>query len=211
MKIPLQKDNLSIDPANVLSGRALILKSATRLFTDKGFNGISMREIAEASHMTKAALYYHFQNKDELLREIFLVYLQESESRLQWIFKQSIPATARIKAMVETIMDETPDNLGVIHLIFAESPHLGEEFRQEIGEKYHQLFLGSIESLLSEAIKNNEIESIDPNLAAQTLFGMMYLHFHPQHQHNLQQMKTTAQFILKIFFEGVQKQNIDRN
>lgn len=206
--ISQQKDNLTTDNLLILSGKALILKSATRLFADKGFRGISMREIAESSHMTKAALYYHFQNKDDLLKEIFMVYLQESESRLQMIINHPVSASQRIKDLVLSIMDETPDNLGIIHLIFAESPHLSEEFRQEIGEKYHQLFLGSLEGLFLQAIEANEIRSINPTLAAQTLFGMMYLHFHPQHQHNPQQMKTAAEFILEIFFKGVKKENL---
>ncbi|MDZ7820387.1 MAG: helix-turn-helix domain-containing protein [Candidatus Marinimicrobia bacterium] len=43
-----------------------ILEAAIRIFSEKGYKGTSMREIAEAMHMTKAALYYHFPGKEEL-------------------------------------------------------------------------------------------------------------------------------------------------
>ena len=43
--------------------RARILAEATRLFVVYGYNGISMREIAEAVGVSKAGQYYHFKDK----------------------------------------------------------------------------------------------------------------------------------------------------
>ena len=40
---------------------------ALDLFTEKGFDGTSLREIAERLGVTKAALYYHFASKDDIL------------------------------------------------------------------------------------------------------------------------------------------------
>ncbi|MCB0152930.1 MAG: helix-turn-helix transcriptional regulator, partial [Caldilineaceae bacterium] len=49
-----------------VDSRAAILAAAQRLFVERGYRGISMREIAEAVGMTKAALYYHFRDKEQL-------------------------------------------------------------------------------------------------------------------------------------------------
>jgi AcrR family transcriptional regulator len=49
------------------STRERILDVALDLFTDKGFDGTSLREIAERLGVTKAALYYHFASKDDIL------------------------------------------------------------------------------------------------------------------------------------------------
>jgi len=187
-----------------LTGKALILQSATALFTSKGFYGVSMREIADASQMTKAALYYHFRDKDALLREIFSSYLLEFEEHMQAIQRQTKSARQRISDLVEYIMTASPQRLSVIHLIFIESQHLDSEFRQEIGQQYHNLFLGNLEELISEAVKQNEIVPTDPQLAAQILFGMMYLYFHPHQQKSFSEMKLASQLIQRIFFEGLQ-------
>ncbi|MEN0071250.1 MAG: helix-turn-helix domain-containing protein, partial [Propionicimonas sp.] len=48
---------------------------ATRLFVERGFDGTSMREIADACRVTKAALYYHFPSKADLLLDIVHAYL----------------------------------------------------------------------------------------------------------------------------------------
>lgn len=52
--------------AATLSGRDLILDLASDLFLEKGFSGTSMSAIAKAANMTKASLYYHFSNKEDL-------------------------------------------------------------------------------------------------------------------------------------------------
>jgi AcrR family transcriptional regulator len=46
--------------------RQKILQEAVKAFSEKGYKGTSMREIAEALHITKPALYYHFPGKEEL-------------------------------------------------------------------------------------------------------------------------------------------------
>lgn len=47
-----------------------IKETAARLFADKGYTSTSMREIAEAVGVTKAALYYHYPNKEAIFRAV---------------------------------------------------------------------------------------------------------------------------------------------
>jgi len=47
--------------------RERILDVALDLFTEQGFDGTSLRQIAERLGVTKAALYYHFTSKDDIL------------------------------------------------------------------------------------------------------------------------------------------------
>jgi AcrR family transcriptional regulator len=54
------------------STRDRILDAALDLFTEKGFDGTSLREIAERLGVTKAALYYHFASKDDILMALHM-------------------------------------------------------------------------------------------------------------------------------------------
>jgi AcrR family transcriptional regulator len=47
--------------------RAEILAVASELFVEQGYEATSLRQIAERLDLTKAALYYHFPSKDDLL------------------------------------------------------------------------------------------------------------------------------------------------
>jgi AcrR family transcriptional regulator len=50
--------------------RERILEAASELFTEQGYDATSLREIADRLGFTKAALYYHFQSKDEILQAL---------------------------------------------------------------------------------------------------------------------------------------------
>jgi AcrR family transcriptional regulator len=54
------------------STRERILDIALELFADQGYDKTSLRDIAERLGTTKAALYYHFERKQDILLELHL-------------------------------------------------------------------------------------------------------------------------------------------
>ncbi|WP_026240377.1 TetR/AcrR family transcriptional regulator [Parafrankia discariae] len=54
------------------STRERILDVALELFSTAGYEAVSLREIAERMNFTKAALYYHFSSKDDILLALHL-------------------------------------------------------------------------------------------------------------------------------------------
>ena len=59
-------------PPEAGSTRERILDVALDLFIEKGFDGTSLREIAEKLGFTKAALYYHYASKDDILMALHM-------------------------------------------------------------------------------------------------------------------------------------------
>lgn len=51
-------------------GRERVLAEAQRQFVERGFADVSMQQIADAVGLTKAALYYHFRDKEDLFVHI---------------------------------------------------------------------------------------------------------------------------------------------
>lgn len=60
-----------------LSTEKRILTESMRLFLEKGYHGTSIEDITRAAHLTKGALYWHFKNKEDLLKRI----IEEYEKR----------------------------------------------------------------------------------------------------------------------------------
>jgi AcrR family transcriptional regulator len=70
---------LTAGPAAGLTGtRERILDAALTLFAERGYDATSMRESAEQVGTTKAALYYHFDNKADIVR----VMLADTDERV---------------------------------------------------------------------------------------------------------------------------------
>lgn len=63
--------------AQVRGGKEVILDSAVRNFTELGFHGTSMRDIARGAGVSVASIYHHFPSKQEILQDIMLRTLRD--------------------------------------------------------------------------------------------------------------------------------------
>ena len=54
------------------AGELSILDAAVRLFSESGYDGVSMRRIAEEAGVSKANIYHHFASKEALNFASFL-------------------------------------------------------------------------------------------------------------------------------------------
>ncbi|MGE5286995.1 MAG: TetR/AcrR family transcriptional regulator [Micromonosporaceae bacterium] len=64
--------------------RGRIQAVAVELFAEQGYDKTSLREIAERLGVTKAALYYHFRSKEEIVRSLFTDYTAEVDELIAW-------------------------------------------------------------------------------------------------------------------------------
>ncbi|MFD7923922.1 TetR/AcrR family transcriptional regulator [Streptomyces sp. NPDC059740] len=72
-----------------------IREVALELFTEQGYEATSLREIAERLGITKAALYYHFPSKDDIVRSLFDDHLTALEDLVAWAEEQQPTPEAR--------------------------------------------------------------------------------------------------------------------
>jgi len=64
--------------------RTRIQQVALELFTERGYEATSLREIAERLGVTKAALYYHFRTKDEIVQSIIDDQVSSLDALIAW-------------------------------------------------------------------------------------------------------------------------------
>jgi AcrR family transcriptional regulator len=60
----------AVKAAAVTDSRRDILRTAARIFQQRGYEATSMQDVASALNLSKGALYHHFPSKDEILFEI---------------------------------------------------------------------------------------------------------------------------------------------
>ncbi|HEX4705278.1 MAG TPA: helix-turn-helix domain-containing protein [Pseudonocardiaceae bacterium] len=75
--------------------RDKIQSVALELFAEQGYEKTSLREIAERLGVTKAALYYHFPTKDDIVASLFDDFLGEVDQIIDWAGDQVVDASIR--------------------------------------------------------------------------------------------------------------------
>jgi AcrR family transcriptional regulator len=86
--------------------RDRILRTAERLFAERGFNGVSVRELAAAAQVNIASIGYHFKSKEGLLSEVYRRHCEPMiEERLRGLEASSrLRGKAKVAAIIEAFI-----------------------------------------------------------------------------------------------------------
>jgi AcrR family transcriptional regulator len=154
--------------------REQILQTATVQFVERGYDGVSMREIAEACGITKAALYYHFTGKAELLAQIFTDYLDQMAEVVEAGRARPGSVEERIRWVIGRIFEMPVEQRAIIRLARHDVVRLNSDDRQSFGTAYSERFLRPLADLLAQGSASGELREIDPSWALWVLLGMIY-------------------------------------
>ena len=189
--------------AETADSRAAILDAAKLLFMQEGFRGISMRQIAEAVGVTKAALYYHFKDKEELFVAIVEEYLLAMSTMIDEVTNAGGDTRTQVAELVRRILTQPPEQRSIIRLASQELSNISPENRVRFLEMYHGRFINRITLLLQAGMARGELRPIDANIATWTLLGMMYPYFHPTPPTQALPFPTVIDQLLAIYFDGL--------
>jgi len=119
--------------------RSQVLATALELFTTQGYEGTSLRQIAERLGMTKAAVYYHFPAKEHLVLELtrpFIDGMAELLSRARDDRRPKDPHRRRVD-LLDGYLELLLAQHHVVNLL-ARDP--GTQLHPDIGQRARVLF-----------------------------------------------------------------------
>lgn len=178
-----------------------ILREATSLFVARGYEGVSMREIGEAVGVTKAALYYHFHDKEDLFVAILNTSLEEISAVLDEAEASGQDARGRIAAAVHGLLALPGERRALIRVASQEMVHVRPEVRAAFNGVYQEKFVGRIAGMLEDGMQRGELRTMEPQLAAWLLLGMAYPFLHPGRPD--EPVAEIGHVLVSVFFDGV--------
>jgi AcrR family transcriptional regulator len=140
-------ENASVEgPAR--STRERILDVALDLFIEKGFDKTSLREIAEQLGVTKAALYYHFASKEDILMALHLR-LHDFGFEALVELGDEVPTAERWASLLERILDQMIANRRLF-LLHERNQAAFETLHREEHEAAHEDLQAKLRNVLSD-------------------------------------------------------------
>ncbi len=178
------------------------LKTAAKIFSNKGYHQTTMDEIARALGVAKGTIYYHFKNKEELYLAIIRegVYLLEEQMRLD-ISGANTPA-GKIKKLIGGMLAFIEDKKDIVFLFLKELYGTGIQ-REELA-KMISGSLGLIRVVIEEGVKDGSFKKVDPEITTSSLFGMIIisaLHY-ISYAKSIPHAQVSAS-IEQVFFAGI--------
>lgn len=101
----MTESSTAVMDGEVKSTRERILDVAMDLFIEKGYDKTSLREIAEQLGFTKAALYYHFSNKEDILMALHQRFHDFGREALEEM-GQNVPTPSRWADLLDKVIEQ---------------------------------------------------------------------------------------------------------
>ncbi|MCW8916647.1 MAG: TetR/AcrR family transcriptional regulator [Magnetovibrio sp.] len=146
-----------------------ILDIATRTFSEKGYDGARMAEIAKAAGVNKATLYYRIGDKDILFTAVLKRIFGTKVGQLEEMLKTPQSAEAKIHEFAKIlVLGEIPEQFGAIMLreIANGGRNLPDEVLPLMGRT-----VGVLEEILASGQKDGVFKPINPFLLHMALVG----------------------------------------
>lgn len=180
-----------------------LLNSALDLFSEKGYEGTSIREIIEGAGVTRPVLYYYFENKEDLFRRVFETMFSELLGRIETAAAGEGDCVERLKAILSAAFELAEENTRLVRLIlqvlFA-PPQQGPALDR--GKLIRQRFK-TVEHVIKEGLASQELSGGDSQSLTLVFLGLMDMHMMAKfHRTETRLSPELATSLVELFVAG---------
>ena len=154
--------------------RQEILRTAARLFQQRGYDATSMNDVAAALKLSKGGLYHHFQSKDEILFEIMDHAMEITRERVLAPSRSILDPEDRLRFLIRRHMEVvlSPRDREITVMLHENHP-LPPTLRKRINQRKKE-YVHFVESLIADVQRSKHSKgAVSPRAAAFALLGMI--------------------------------------
>jgi len=142
--------------------RQQLLEAAAILFQEHGYQGATVRQIADATNLTSGSIFYYFKSKEDLLEEVIA---QAMESGLELVHETLSTATgslSRFHALVLAHLSAIAGPLGSAHAVsfrdWKSLPPEAKDRLRTLNQRYRDLWMQVLNDLKSHRYLASDLE-----------------------------------------------------
>jgi len=164
------------------SSREKILDVAEARFSQRGFAGVGLRQVADAAGLGKSSLFHHFRSKAALYLAVLDRVLERIDARLSTVLAGSGTHAERLDRVVESLVDamvEHPTTPRLLLRALFEDDDLPEDAMPEAEAFEARLasLVQRLQQLIQEGVAAGAFRAASAAHTLQTLIGAVVYHF----------------------------------
>jgi AcrR family transcriptional regulator len=149
--------------------RAEILAAAERIFVECGYEGATIRKIADEVGVSSTALYMHFRDKSEILLEICESAFAQMKASHDAVKALDAPPETKVRMMLQDYIRFGLANPNAYRLVFLTRPQEAEG-AQSVAQRLGRQTFASFQGTVAELAAAGRLKGEAP-VAAQTLWA----------------------------------------
>jgi AcrR family transcriptional regulator len=150
-----------------------LLEAAEKLFAEKGYDGTSVRDIAQEAGVNLAMISYYFGSKDGLLRVLFEQRMSNVRLRIEDVAqRKDLTPMQKFEAVVDMYLDRLFSQSRFHKILSQETGVLETSGLRKLILEHKQRTLEVMRSLISQGVRAGEFrKGIDVPMLMMTLIG----------------------------------------
>lgn len=147
-----------------------ITSSAALLFKEKGFRNATLEEIAESFGVTRQAIYYYFESKNDILLSIINTVFEKFIRSVAGVLNQELPPHEKLLKAAMAHAKVVAENATFVAVWQEERKQLPTEIANRLHTgfaNYHKIMF----DLYQQGIKSGHFQEVDPKIAVYTILG----------------------------------------
>ncbi|MCK8516831.1 TetR/AcrR family transcriptional regulator [Methylonatrum kenyense] len=155
-----------------------IVHAARTLFAERGYDGVSIRDVAERARVSKANVFHHFSNKMGLYKAVLGDSSDMFEEVVEVLRECGQPPRCRLELFIRenlALMLRDPHSVNLFMRQMMSTPDNAQRTLAEanVVEGFRKL-IGNLENLQAE---HRLAEDVDPTVLAMTIIGANFIFF----------------------------------
>jgi AcrR family transcriptional regulator len=148
--------------------REALLDEAAAQFNARGISGTSINDVARRIGLTRAALYYYVDDRDDLMFQCYVRACQLTADDLSRADEEGADGPAKVEAFVRRALASDRPTAAVL----SEIPYLAEPMRAVV-EKANRRNVASLEGFIRTGIEDGSVRPCDAHVIAQAILGIL--------------------------------------
>lgn len=188
--------------------RERVLNIAERLFTERGYRAVTLRDIADTLGMRPASLYNHAPGgKEQLFVEVTERGLDRHRTGIEQAIRCADPnLRAQLRAAARWLLSQPPLNL--CRMLRSDMPAIDPEQAAHLTQAAYQALLAPIEQAVREAYQRGDIRAINGLLVARTFIATIEsLHDLPRYDPT--PVEVLADDVIDMWLDGLNRSGSD--
>lgn len=145
-----------------------IIEAARKLFSEKGFEGVSMEDIAQASGVRKSLIYYYFPSKEVLFEEVWIKVIDELENEVFSDVENEGSIVKIIKKVIKRYVEFVMNKEELSKLIARERLNVLENQNNlSNARRRYEIFLQRFERFFEKGKDENVLNDLEPSTATE--------------------------------------------
>lgn len=155
-----------------------ILAVAETLFSEKGFDGTSIRDISKVAKINVAMISYYFGSKERLLQSLLVYRTTDIKSQLELLVEENIEPIEKVNKLIEIYINRINNNKGIYRILNFELSSKKREQNLQAFTEFRKGNLKYLESIIEEGQRKGVFrKDIIIPLITPTILGTFF-HFH---------------------------------